>query len=62
MNPGREAALLTIAQVAERFSVSERTVWRLISAGDLVAIRLRRSTRILDEDLDAYSSSHSITM
>jgi excisionase family DNA binding protein len=54
MNPGREAALLTIAQVAERFSVSERTVWRLISTGELVAIRLGRLIRIPVENLNAY--------
>ncbi len=33
------------------------TVYRLIKAGDLPAVRVGRSFRVRDEDVDAYLSS-----
>jgi excisionase family DNA binding protein len=37
--------------------VSSMTVYRLIKAGDLPAVRVGRSFRVRDEDVDAYLSS-----
>jgi excisionase family DNA binding protein len=51
-------ATLTVHQVAERLSVSARTVWSWISDGRLRAIRLSaRTTRIPIEALDQFLRS-----
>ncbi len=47
-------ALLSVANVAEALSVSERTVRRLLASGELSVVRLGRSVRIRQLDLDAY--------
>jgi len=44
--------LLTIPNTADRLNVSTRTVWRLIDAGKLPVIRIGRSKRIAEEDLE----------
>ncbi len=44
----------TVAQVAERWQCSEKTVRRLIERGELVAHRLSSQIRISDTDLSAY--------
>ena len=46
-------ALLSVANVAEALSVSERTVRRLLASGELSVVRLGRSVRIRQIDLDA---------
>lgn len=46
--------LLTVAEVAETLRVSNMTVYRLIKAGDLTAIRVGKNYRIRAADLDAY--------
>ena len=45
--------LLTIRDVAERLQVSERTVHRLIDAGELAVIRIGRSIRVSEDALNA---------
>lgn len=41
-----EPTLLTVEQVAAMMSVSKRTVWRMLSAGELIQpIRVRGNTR-----------------
>ena len=47
-------ALLTVAEVAELFRVSSMTVYRLIRNGELAAVRVGRSYRVREEDLQAY--------
>lgn len=47
-------ALLTVAEVADLFRVSSMTVYRLIRNGDLPAVRVGRSYRVLEDDLQAY--------
>jgi excisionase family DNA binding protein len=49
-NPKQQ--LRTIAYAAERLNVSPRTVRRLIDAGELRIIRIGRSVRIDDDDLE----------
>ncbi|MCC6338377.1 MAG: helix-turn-helix domain-containing protein [Acidimicrobiia bacterium] len=51
------ARFLTAQEVAELLRVSTMTVYRLIKAGDLPAIRVGRSFRVRDVDVDAYVSS-----
>jgi excisionase family DNA binding protein len=43
--------LLTIKQVAAHLQVCPRTVQRLIKAGDLPALRVRRQWRVRELDL-----------
>lgn len=48
------ASFLTVAEVAARLRVSNMTVYRLISAGDLAAVRVGKSYRLFEDDLDKY--------
>jgi excisionase family DNA binding protein len=45
---------LTPAEVAEELRVSSMTVYRLIRAGELRAVRIGKSFRIRPDDVDAY--------
>ena len=46
--------LYTVAEVAEHMRVSNMTVYRLIKAGTLPAIRVGKNFRIRGKDLAAY--------
>jgi excisionase family DNA binding protein len=48
------ARLLTVAEVAELLRVSNMTVYRLLKAGELPSVRIGKSFRVREEDLDAY--------
>lgn len=52
--------LLTVREVADAMRVSTMTVYRLIKAGDLGAIRVGRHFRIRDEDLTAYLDAQTV--
>jgi len=43
--------LLRVRDVADRISVSERQVWKLIRAGILEVVKIGRSTRVRASDL-----------
>lgn len=45
---------LTVQEVATLMRVSTMTVYRLIKAGDLPAVRVGRSFRVRDVDVDGY--------
>lgn len=45
---------LTVQQVAEILSVNERTVYRMVSKGELPGFRVAGSWRFLREDLEAW--------
>lgn len=49
-----KAQFLTVAEVAHLLRVSNMTVYRLISAGELPAVRVGRSYRLREEDVDRY--------
>jgi excisionase family DNA binding protein len=53
--------LWTVAEVADHMRVSNMTVYRLIKAGDLPAIRVGKNYRIRGTDLDAYLDAASTT-
>lgn len=52
--------LLTVAEVADLLRVSNMTVYRLIKAGELAAIRVGKNYRIRRNDLDAYLNAGSV--
>lgn len=52
--------LLTVREVAEAMRVSQMTVYRLIRAGDLPAIRVGRNFRIRESDVDRYFDSRAV--
>jgi excisionase family DNA binding protein len=45
---------LTVAEVADMLRVSSMTVYRLIKAGDLRAIRVGKSYRLAEDEVDRY--------
>jgi excisionase family DNA binding protein len=45
---------VTVAEVAEQLRVSNMTVYRLVQAGHLPAVRVGRSYRIREDDVDKY--------
>lgn len=49
--------LLTVAEVADALRVSTMTVYRLVQAGQLPALRVGRNYRIRQQDLDSYLTS-----
>ena len=46
--------LLTVAEVAEHLRVSTMTVYRLIKAGELPAIRVGKAYRLREDDVETY--------
>jgi excisionase family DNA binding protein len=52
--PFSNSRFLTVQEVAELMRVSTMTVYRLIKAGELPAVRVGRSFRVRDIDVDAY--------
>lgn len=52
-----KAQFLTVAEVARLLRVSNMTVYRLISGGELPAVRVGRSYRLREEDVDRYLSA-----
>jgi excisionase family DNA binding protein len=50
----QRARFLTVAEVADIMRVSTMTVYRLIKAGDLRAIRVGKSYRLSEDDVDRY--------
>lgn len=51
------ARFLTVAEAADLMRVSSMTVYRFIKNGDLAAVRLGKSFRIREDDLDAFLAS-----
>lgn len=45
---------MTVGEVAALLRVSAMTVYRRINAGELPAVRIGRSFRVREEDLDRY--------
>lgn len=49
-----ESRFLTVQEVADLMRVSSMTVYRLIKSGELRAVRVGRSFRVRQEDVDGY--------
>lgn len=54
--------LFTLREVAEALQVSEKTIRRLVSRGDLVGFKVgdRGQLRVKSEDLEAYLERHRV--
>ncbi len=50
------ARFLTVAEVASLLRVSTMTVYRLIKADELPAVRVGKSYRLREDDVDKYLS------
>lgn len=48
------ARFLTVAEVADIMRVSTMTVYRLIKSGDLAAVRVGKSYRLDEDEVDRY--------
>jgi len=57
VQPDGRSRFMTVAEVAQLMRVSTMTVYRLIKAGDLPAVRVGKSYRIREDDVDRYLSS-----
>ena len=55
-NPDRPR-YLTVAEVAAQLRVSTMTVYRLLKAGQLASVRVGKSYRVREEDVDRYLAS-----
>ncbi len=51
------SSFLTVAEVASLLRVSTMTVYRLIKASELGAVRVGKSYRIREDDVDRYLES-----
>ena len=49
-----KSQFLTVAEVAQVLRISNMTVYRLISSGQLPAVRVGKSYRLREEDVDRY--------
>ena len=49
-----ESKFLTVAEVAAMMRVSKMTVYRLVHGGELPAVRVGRSFRVSEDDVDEY--------
>jgi excisionase family DNA binding protein len=52
--------LLTVGEVAAIMRVSNMTVYRLIKAGQLSAVRVGKNYRIRQRDVDSYLSERAV--
>ena len=51
------ARFVTVAEVAAQLRVSNMTVYRLVQSGELPAVRVGRSYRLREDDVDRYLAS-----
>ncbi len=49
-----DSKFLTVAEVAAMMRVSKMTVYRLVHSGEMPAVRVGRSFRVLEKDVDEY--------
>ncbi len=57
MQSDARTRFLTAAEVAAQLRVSTMTVYRLIKAGQLAAVRVGKSYRVREDDVDRYLAS-----
>jgi excisionase family DNA binding protein len=53
-NAPARSRFLTVSEVADLLRVSTMTVYRLIKAGELSAVRIGKSYRVEESAIDAY--------
>lgn len=52
-----EVKFLTVAEVASVMRVSKMTVYRMVHSGDLPAVRVGRSFRVSEKDVNEFLQS-----
>ena len=52
--PLSDVRFLTVAEVASIMRVSKMTVYRLVHGGELPAVRVGRSFRVTEDDVNEY--------
>ena len=52
-----DVRFLTVAEVADLMRVSKMTVYRLVHSGELPAVRVGRSFRVSEDDVNEYLRS-----
>jgi excisionase family DNA binding protein len=57
---GAATQFLTVSEVAGALRVSNMTVYRLVSAGELPAVKVGRSVRLRRDEVDEYLSGRLI--
>jgi excisionase family DNA binding protein len=57
---GAGTQFLTVSEVAGALRVSNMTVYRLVSAGELPAVKVGRSVRLRRDEVDEYLSGRLI--
>jgi excisionase family DNA binding protein len=57
-----KADLMTVREVAQMMRVSNMTVYRLIKAGDLGAVRIGKNYRIRKNDVISYLMRRSVRL
>lgn len=55
--PEGTTRFMTVAEVATLMRVSTMTVYRLIKAGDIPAVRVGKSYRLREDDVDSFLAS-----
>jgi excisionase family DNA binding protein len=58
--PSKADRLVTVGEVASMMRVSNMTVYRLIKAGQLAAIRVGKNYRLRGEDVERYLSERAV--
>ena len=53
----RNPYFLTVPQVASRWNMSERSVWRMVRDGRLASRLIGTSRRVLEEDVEQFESA-----
>ncbi len=52
--PDVKQLLLSVAEVARAFNISQRSVWRLLDEGELERVQTGRAVRITRESVEAF--------
>jgi excisionase family DNA binding protein len=58
--PFATGGLLTVSEVAAAMRVSNMTVYRMIKAGELPAMRVGKNYRIRERDVERYLMARSV--
>lgn len=54
VTPASDRIAYSLDEVAARFGVTKRHIWRLIQRGEMRRVKIGRKAMVLSDDLDAY--------
>jgi excisionase family DNA binding protein len=60
MPEAQRRVLLTVREAATALAISERTLWELTHRGGLPCVRIGRSVRYVQADLDAWIAAQRV--